>query len=356
MIKSHAKKMLIIAPYQFGELSDCYYWAKYATLAGWSVTYIGYKYKQRHIKERSLVGVKVKSVTHYSNRRLLGLIFYLKCILEILFHGHKNVIICRMPMCDMLPKIFRRKNIILDVRTLSVSKDEDIRKKQDSALCEIKKSFDKCTAISDGVGQKIGTPYALLPLGAESISRVTKSFEKINLFYIGTFDNRCLSTFIEGLANFQKETGVECSFDIVGGGTEKEELKLKESIIYSGVKGVTLHGFLTHEEAAFLFDKCNIGVCYVPVLDYYQHQPPTKLYEYLLSGMACIATNTISNVGVVTDENGVIVHDNIDSVCQGLIKLNKRMIQYHSDDIIRNAKKYHWEHVVNHYLIKQLVR
>ena len=46
-------KLLIIAPYQFGELSDCYYWAKYATIAGWDVTYIGYKYKYREVKERS---------------------------------------------------------------------------------------------------------------------------------------------------------------------------------------------------------------------------------------------------------------------------------------------------------------
>lgn len=341
-------KLLIIAPYQFGELSDCYYWAKYATIEGWNVTYIGYKYKHREVKERSFQGVKVKSVMHYSNRKLLGLMFYLKCIFEILFHYHNNIIICRMPMCQILPKIFPNRNIILDVRTLSVSKDSKTREKNDNALKDLKKLFKKCSVISEGVGQKIGAPYNLLPLGAEPLSVKPKSFDKMRLFYIGTFDNRNLSIFIEGLALYQKQTGNYVSFDIVGGGSPEETLIIKDTIDNSGVKNIRMHGYLTHDEAQKYFDECNVGVCFVPVTDYYQYQPPTKLYEYLLSGMVAISTNTISNEEVMNERNGVVISDNAKSVCEGVKRLSNNLTNYNSTDIVSQSKKYHWAEIVKH--------
>lgn len=345
-------KLLIIAPYQFGELSDCYYWAKYATIEGWNVTYIGYKYKHREVKERSFQGVKVKSVMHYNNRKLLGLMFYLKCIFEILFHYHNNIIICRMPMCQILPKIFPNRNIILDVRTLSVSKDSKTREKNDNALKDLKKLFKKCSVISEGVGQKIGAPYYLLPLGAEPLSVKPKSFDKMRLFYIGTFDNRNLSIFIEGLALYQKQTGNYISFDIVGGGSPEETFTIKDTIENSGVKNIRMHGYLTHDEAQKFFDECNVGVCFVPVTDYYQYQPPTKLYEYLLSGMVCIATNTYSNIEVMNEENGVVVNDTAKSVCDGLNELYTNFDKYHSQKIVSQSQLYHWSQIVNNRLLK----
>lgn len=345
------KKILIIAPYQFGELSDCYYWAKYATIEGWKVTYIGYKYKHRCIKERFYPGVKVKSVIHFKNRKFLGLLFYLKCITEIIIHNQHNVIICRMPMCQLLPKLFPNRNIILDVRTLSISKDPQTREKQDNALINLKKMFHTCSVISEGVGQKIGAPFKILPLGAESISTIPKRFDEMRMFYIGTFDNRNLSIFIEGLAMYQNKTGSNEGFDIIGGGSYEETKVLKDTINSTGVKNVRMHGYLTHEEAKKFFDKCNVGVCFVPVTDYYQHQPPTKLYEYLLSGMAAISTNTISNEAIMNANNGIIVHDNPESVCKGLCQLSSKLPEYNSQTIVTQSQNYNWSYIVKKNLL-----
>ena len=345
------QKLLIVAPYQFGELSDCYYWAKYATNAGLNVTYIGYKYRHRNIQERTCSNVEVKSVTHYDNRYLLGFMFYMKCILEILFHNHRNVIICRMPKCQILPKLFPHKNIILDVRTLSVAKDPNTRKRQDDELKKIKTRFIKCSVISEGVGRKIGQPYELLPLGAEPLSIKPKIFDTMRLFYIGTFDNRNLSVFIDGLARYQQMTKNNISFDIVGGGSIEETEKIKRTIKVSGVNNVRMHGYLTHEEAQFYFDNCNVGVCFIPITDYYQYQPPTKLYEYLLSGMVAISTNTISNEKVMSEVNGVIVNDNAESVYDGLCRLAIRLDHYKSDDIVAQSQEYHWSEIVKRYLL-----
>lgn len=348
-------KLLIIAPYQFGELSDCYYWAKYATIEGWNVTYIGYKYKSREIKERSYPGVRVKSVMHYDNRLLLGVMFYLKCILEILFFNHRNIVICRMPMCQILPKLFYKRNVILDVRTLSVSKNLKIREEQDNALIEQKKYFKKCSVISEGVGRKIGAPYTILPLGAEPLSVKPKHFDKMRLFYIGTFDNRNLSVFIEGLALFQKRSGCDVSFDIVGGGAAEEMLSIKKSIVKSGVSNVRIHGYLTHDEAQQFFDECNVGVCFVPVTDYYQYQPPTKLYEYLLSGMVCIATNTYANLEVLNEDNGVVIYDTAESVCNGMVILKDRFEKFNSEKIVSQSQKYNWSQIVKKHIMSLLV-
>lgn len=348
------KQLLIIAPYQFGELSDCYYWAKYTTIFGIKTKYIGYRYQDREIEGRSYPGVKTLSVPHFHNRIILGLAFYLTCVVEILLHNHTNVIICRMPHCEILAKLFKKRNIILDVRTLSVSKDEEIRKRQNLELITIKKLFKTCTVISTGIGDIIGHPYSLLPLGAEPLSKKQKSFDTLNLFYIGTFNGRELSVFINGLARFQQLTGLSSTLDIVGGGTKEEVDNLRSTIIKSNVRGVTLHGYLNHDKARPLFDRCNIGVCFVPITDYYQFQPPTKLYEYLLSGMACIATKTISNSVVINNHNGILINDDEDSVLTGLIDLSTILSSFNSSDIIRSSQCYHWRKVVEDYLLPLL--
>lgn len=345
-------KLLIVAPYQFGELSDCYYWAKYATLEGWNVTYLGYRYHQREIKERSYPGVRVVGVFHSKNRLIHGLKFLGNIIKEIIVHNHRNVIVCRFPKCELLPKIFHSRNIVLDVRTLSVAPNESEREAADNQLRRIMKSFKTISVISKGVGEKLGGGCPILPLGAEPLSMLAKSFNSLRLFYIGTFNNRNLSQFIEGLALYQKQTGdTTVTFDVVGGGSDAEVQKIKDTIVETGVKGVELHGYLTHEEAQPYFDKCNIGVCYVPVTDYYQHQPPTKLYEYLLSGMACVSTNTISNLEVMNEDNGVVTCDNPQSVCAGLMAISSLINNYQSDRIGLASQQYHWRTIVKESLL-----
>ena len=85
--------------------------------------------------------------------------------------------------------------------------------------------------------------------------------------------------------------------------------------------------------------------------EYYQHQPPTKLYEYLLSGMAVIATKTHSNELVVNKENGILVDDTAISVCHGLSLLIKNFYRYNSAEIVSQSQKYHWAEIIKSYLI-----
>lgn len=345
-------KVLIIAPYQFGELSDCFYWAKYAANSGKDVTYIGYRYAHRRMKERVCAGVKVKGVYHYDNRLLLGLCFFLRIIYEILIHGHYNIIVCKFPHVEKLVKIFPKRNIVLDIRTLSVSSNDKERKSADEKTRNIAIQFPACSVISEGVRDKLGIKATILPLGAECISTVSKEFSTLKLFYIGTFDNRNLTIFLKGLSLFNKKYSLPISFDIVGGGNIEEENAIKNVIVTEKLKCVKLHGYLTHEEGRKFFDTCNVGVCYVPMTEYYEHQPPTKLYEYLLSGMACIATNTKSNRDVMTPELGVLIDDDVNSVCEGIYKLYNQCSNYSTDKIISASMNYHWSCIVKNIFLK----
>jgi len=340
-------KILIIAPYQFGELSDCYYWAKYATKNGKDVTYIGYKYSHRRIKERFCHGVKIIGVHHYSNRLLLGICFFSRIILEILLHRHYNIIACKFPYVEKLVSLFPNRKIVLDIRTLSVSSNFQTREKADYKTRQVASKFAFCSVISEGVRDKLSINATILPLGAECISTTKKDFSLLKLFYIGTFDNRNLSTFLKGLSLFNKKYSLPVSFDIIGGGTDAEESLVKDTINEEKLSNVFLHGYLTHNDAQEYFDKCNVGVCYVPMTEYYEHQPPTKLYEYLLSGMVCIATNTKSNKDIMHKNLGVLIDDDEKSVCEGLYNLYLQRNSFTSVEIVSSAMSYHWETIIN---------
>ena len=349
MIKN---KVLIIAPYQFGELSDCYYWAKYASLEGWKVTYIGYKYANRPIKERKCKGVHVIGVHHFNNRYLLGLCFFFTIIYEIIIHKHNNIIACKFPYADKLSSLFPHKNLILDIRTLSIDKSKEVREQADIQLKNMAKKFKHCSVISEGVRKKLGIKADILPLGAECISKTSKDFSDLKLFYIGTFNNRQLVIFLKGVALFYQKYNIPISFDLVGGGNEEEETKLKQEIKNKKLKNVTLHGYLTHDEAQKFFDTCNVGVCYIPITEYYEHQPPTKLYEYLLSGMVCIATKTKSNQDVINENLGVLTEDNEHSICESIYQLYLQRKNYSSAKIVSETKKYHWKYVIKNIFLK----
>ena len=352
---SKNNKILIIAPYQFGELSDCYYWAKYATEQGYSVTYIGYRYCHRQMKERECPGVRVIGVHHYNNRVLLGVCFFLRIIWEILIHKHYNIVVCKFPHVEKLVKLFPKRNIILDIRTLSVSANQAARKQADRNTRNVALQFSACSVISEGVRNKLGINATILPLGAECISSTKKDFSILKLFYIGTFDNRDLPVFLKGLAMFNKRYALPVTFDIVGGGNKEVENAIKEIISLEKLDNVKLHGYMTHDEAQKHFDNSNVGVCYVPMTEYYEHQPPTKLYEYLLSGMACIATNTKSNRDVMTDTFGVLINDDAESVCNGLYELYNKRNSYVSSTIVSSAMQYHWKNIVKDTFLKMVI-
>ena len=340
-------KILIVAPYQFGELSDCYYWAKYSKENN-QVWYIGYRQRNSSITSRSLEGIKIWQPVKFKNNILFGAYFYLNVIFKILINKIDNVIICNMPYAELLPLLFKRKNIVFDIRTLSVVENEEIRLRADTSTIKRARCFKHVSVISNGLIRKIAlNNTSLLPLGAEELSLKNKKFDIMRMMYIGTFNGRKLEDFLQGVLMFKMKYKIQFTCDIIGNGDPQTTKKIQNIAKEIGSE-VVLHGYLNHEESQLYFDNCNIGICYVPQTEYYEEQPATKLYEYFLSGMAAIATSTHAIKEDMLLGCGVLIEDNPNSVCEGLKKMHDLMPTYESSDIRKKSQKYHWSLIFEH--------
>jgi hypothetical protein len=80
---------------------------------------------------------------------------------------------------------------------------------------------------------------------------------------------------------------------------------------------------------------------------YYDTQPPTKTFEYLLSGMAVIATATSENRRIINSTNGVLISDDATGFANGLEKLFKRRHEFSSDEIRKPLMQHTWDNIVN---------
>ena len=109
---------------------------------------------------------------------------------------------------------------------------------------------------------------------------------------------------------------------------------------------VNIHGFLSDEEIEPFFDQCNIGVAYIPITAYYTDVVATKLYEYHLSGMVAIATETNENIKVVTSVNGVLIKDNSGSFADGLNRIYNNLSSWSSATIFEECKVKTMEYLV----------
>ncbi|MDK9557288.1 glycosyltransferase [Marinobacter sp. M216] len=262
-----------------------------------------------------------------------------------------HIFIVYFPFCSLV-SLFCRRSIILDFRTASVSPNKLARGLRDLFSTFESLFFQRVSVISEGLARMLRIKKRkvfILPLGADVISSQCKKFDYPRLFYIGTFGNRNLHHVIKGLSlaiDKRPELASCISFDIVGFGYGGEESSLKELAGKLGLnKIVRFHGRLFHNEAKGFFDKSNIGISYVPITSYYDHQPPTKTYEYILSGIPVIATATSENSRLVSSVNGVLCQDTPESFANALLECVDRFPDYDSEVIRSTLADATWENI-----------
>jgi glycosyltransferase involved in cell wall biosynthesis len=217
--------------------------------------------------------------------------------------------------------------------------------------------YSKKTVISAGLLEKLHLSQnksLILPLGADIISMQTTHFDHINMLYVGSFSGRNIHETIEGMAFFMKNTSfnVPIQYTIIGFGSVDDEIKIKDAISRNNLgEKITLIGRVKHTELQPYFEKCNIGVAYVPITLFYEHQPATKLFEYALSGKFSIATNTFENRKVISQENGILIKDTPEEFSNALAYVNSNLNNL-NETLIRNSlKQYKWETITNEILL-----
>jgi hypothetical protein len=248
---------------------------------------------------------------------------------------------------------------VLDIRSGAVVKNPIWRIIINILLRTETMFFNNVTVISKSLAQKLHIDHKahILPLGADIISDSNKVFDQLKLLYVGTLENRNIDVTIRGFKKFYDEfkNKIDISYTIVGGGSGNEEILLKElASRYNLPNIITITGRIPHNKLKKYFDKANIGISYIPLTDYYNIQPPTKTFEYLLSGMPVLATSTTENNKIINSENGIIVGDKIDDFYQGLKLIYEMRYFFDSKKIRDSSTKYTWKNIVLNNLKKYL--
>lgn len=345
------RKLLIIDKHQFGSLTDTYKWCQY--LAGkYDVTIVCFKASVNQF----FSGIRLLECPLLKSRILRGLYFVFRAIWRILWH-RGPILVVYFPGCTVFKRVFRHRKMLLDIRTLSIAKSDDVRKMQNRRLQDACMHYDGLSVISQGVADAIGIKdksVDVLPLGSDVISVKQKSYvSKLSLLYVGTFDGRNMHQVIEGIALFHsRNPNVDFSFDVVGDGHGTELYDLRNLVRkYELDEYVKLHGRIPITQLQPFFDACNVGVSYVPITEYYDNQPPTKTFEYVLSGLYTIATATLANKQIINHDNGLLILDTPDSFAQSLETVLLCRETFDEKKIRASLQDYTWDKIVANILV-----
>jgi hypothetical protein len=261
------------------------------------------------------------------------------------------IVVIYFPGCSVLGLMMRR-NAILDFRTGSVHSSPIVRWIENGLASVESLFFRRITIISDRLRRRLLVPKrksAILPIGADVISSARKIFDWPRLLYIGTLRNRRIEDTIHGVSVFLErnpEFKGRIKYEIVGDGERGKLASLRDLICKLGLDNViTLWGTRSHSEVKSLFDVCNIGISYVPITSYYNVQPPTKTYEYIRSGIPAIATSTVENSALITEENGVLCEDNPEGFASALEKCVARFDRYSDSKVRISLAGHSWDTV-----------
>lgn len=342
-------KILIISKEQFGYHTDIYKWCEYLR-DEYDIEVITFDGKPIV----SMSGTKVHYVHNTGHRSIRGIRYILTCLRHIAFFKG-FILVCFFKECRILKWCFPWKKMCLDIRTLSIDTNIKNRNKKNAIFKKATELYDFVTIISEGTRDKMNLTKeksAILPLGADVVSDKNKNFESIRMMYVGTLCKRDIHKTINGLSiALKKNETLKVHYDIIGDspGNELEELRqLVEDLHLK--EHVTLHGYIQHNQLKTFLDKCNIGVSFVPMTEYYDHQPATKSFEYILSGLFTIATKTYSNKEIITPTNGILIDDTAESFAEGIEYILQNLTKLDSNNIRNSLLDYKWKNIVNKFL------
>jgi hypothetical protein len=303
----HKKKILIFCQSQWGYHIDTY---KYATYLknNYDITYLCWDYENKTIEN---IGVNVKYISRNGSILERNLRYIYLSIKEINNFSPDICFVKYFRGCSILKIINWKKVFIFDIRTGSVKNNKIKRFFYDFIMFFESKLFTNITIISESLANKINIKsYYVLPLGSDTISKTTKKFDTLKLIYVGTLNGRDIIKTIKGFSLYLKKYNhkINATYTVVGDG--KDIKKLREYVRNNNlVENINIIGSVPFNELEPIMDSHNIGISFVPCTDYFDCQPVTKTFDYLLSGMPVIATNTFENKKIINSLNGICITD-----------------------------------------------
>lgn len=352
---SRRRSILIATQAQFGYHVNTYEYAKHLR-RDYEVTFFCWDYGRPRI---SLPGVRVI----YSSRgggMIRRNLRFRRELLRTVRDGYDRIFLMYFVGVTLVHLAASRQHTVCYLQTARVGVSR-VRRLLSDTLTRLEMStFRHRLMISACLGRKIGLRgFGVLPLGGIRVPFDTRDLRTFRLVYIGTLHSRGVHTTVEGLGRFHEQLGgvVDFTYDIVGSGPDADVDQIREAIARYGLEdAVTLHGYVPHEDAIELLRDCNIGFSYVPMHSFYDCQPPTKTYEYLLAGLVVIATRTKENELIMNGDRGVLIDDDAEAVQAALAEVLRKRDEYDPYAIQQGMVPFEWGNIVDEVLIPYLDR
>lgn len=355
------KKILIVTLAQHG-YNFCYqYYSKYLSLE-YEVTILCMDSGFQRVGN---LGANIKYINRIKYKVATGTINGWRLILKTVIMTHKEsydylIIESFKKTVFFVGLLSKAKINIIDIQTGNLSKNKFFRFFHNFLLKVSTFSFDYITILNNDLAKYLHLDMKkilLVPLGSEIFSKSKKIFKDIHLVYLGVLDKRDIHLTIEGLYEFYLEfkNKINIKYDIIGPGSNETITKIMNTIDLLNLHDIVkYHGRKKHNEIGVYFDLSNIGVCFVPKTEYFENQPSTKIIEYGLSGLLCIATSTKENMKMINQNNGVLCEDNAASFYNALLKIHENHDKYFDEQIRDSFKNRHWSDIIENHLIKYL--
>ena len=339
--------LLIIDQHQFGYLTDTFRYCLHLR-ERWDVAVVCWDYGRVRV---ALDGVRVSYVSRQGSRPR-RLARFIAAASRQLGSGRADIaFIVYFAGCSLLRAVPGGVPLIMDVRTGADRGGRARRRFDDAVLRFESRVFAHRTIVSCSLAEKLqmqGRGIHILPLGGDPLPLSPKSFETLRLLYVGTLFRRDLEKTVEGMGLYLRGSPeVSLTYDIVGGGSPEDRGRLEKAIARSEFNDrIRFHGRIPNAELGPFLEQANVGVAFIPLVDYYDCQPSTKVFESLLAGMPVLATATSENRRVVTDENGILIPDTPEGFAEGLRRLAAHRHQFDSRRIRATVADYSWEKIV----------
>lgn len=342
------KKFLIVNFMQFGyhigNLKYCQYLKD-----DFEISYICFDYKKERIIER---GINIHYVSREGNiivRNIRFIKYVYKTIKNYKFHF---IYIQYFQGSSLLPLFLESKQKLhLDIRTGSVSANLFKREIYNFMLRIESFFFKSISIISVGLRNKLGISKKayILPLGADPIFVKRKLDYKLHLLYIGILTNRHIEKTIYGTSLFLKEfPTANIYYTIVGDGWNNEKDILQNLINKLNLQSYfNLAGHVSSDKLLQFYTIANVGVSYIPMTKYFEYQPPTKTFEYLMAGIPVIATNTYENRQIINRSNGILINDKPEDFADAISQLYKSLNTFDEKIIRDSIKGNEWSHIIH---------
>jgi len=341
-------ELLILNRAQFGYHISTYYYCKFAA-EHLRITYVGFDTGRLKL---CLKDVKAKYVA-YAGRKCLRYLRLLVAFAQEVRRCQGAIFIMYFPGCSVLRCLGPRTRMILDIRTGSVNRNPLVRRWENRVMQWECRLFRNVSVISQSLAERLCLPSArthILPLGAERVAVRAKRFARLDLLYVGTLDGRCIEDTVVGFDRFLQDYGalIPLTYTIVGDSHNGQLETLRRMVCQKGLdRVVRLPGYVHKTRLQDEFDRCNVGVSYVPMNDIYDCQPVTKTFEYIVAGMPVIATATTENRKVVKSFNGVLIPDTPEGFYHGLKEFYSRRHEFDSEVVRRSCPESLWDRIVS---------